>query len=435
MKQPFPMETRSGDRPAADTVSANGRLDGASSALTILLIDDNPTVTQAMAIAFRMAGHGLDTANGPEEAFSRLALRRYDAILLDMNFTAGESRGEEGLACLRRIVAEDAGACVIVITAHSGIRIAVAAMQAGACDFMMKPWRNAELIAKVEAAAARGAIAASMPATPAPVAAEPVRLLGDSPAMQALRDLIRRVGPTPAGVTVTGPSGSGRTLTAQAIHAASRHAADAPMKVDLRDPAAWDRLDRADGTLILRHPDRLDSVAQARLLDHIPVAARCIAIGDDIAALSPALRRRLATIEVAVPPLARRGDDALLLARHFARDAAARFGRPEIRLSAAAEALLGTTNWPDEVRGLALAIERAVLLSTDGRIDAAALAQPSVAIEPAAAMAETGFDLSDAERAMIEAALREHRHNVTHAAAALGLSRGALYRRMARYGL
>jgi transcriptional regulator of acetoin/glycerol metabolism len=97
--------------------------------------------------------------------------------------------------------------------------------------------------------------------------------------------------------------------------------------------------------------------------------------------------------------------------------------------------LLGTTNWPDEVRGLALAIERAVLLSTDGRIDAAALALPSVAIEPAAAMAETGFDLSDAERAMIEAALREHRHNVTHAAAALGLSRGALYRRMARYGL
>ena len=155
-------------------MSANGRPEGASSALTVLLIDDNPTVTQAMAIAFRMAGHRLDSAAGPEAAFSMLALRRYDAILLDMNFTAGESSGEEGLACLRRIVAEDAGACVIVITAHSGIRIAVAAMQAGACDFMMKPWRNAELIAKVEAAAARGAMAASMPATPAPVAAEPV---------------------------------------------------------------------------------------------------------------------------------------------------------------------------------------------------------------------------------------------------------------------
>ena len=429
------MEARSDDRPAVDAASANGQPQGPSSALTILLVDDNPTVTQAMAIAVRMAGHTLDMASGPEEAFSRLALRRYDAILLDMNFTAGESSGEEGLACLRRIVAEDAGACVIVITAHSGIRIAVAAMQAGACDFVMKPWRNAELIGKVEAAVARTAAAAAMPAIPARIAAEPVRLLGDSPAMQALRDLIRRVGPTPAGVTVTGPSGSGRMLTALAIHAASRHAPEAPIRVDLRDPAAWDRLDQADGTLILRHPDRLDPVAQARLLDHIPVAARCIAIGDDIAALSPALRRRLATIEVAVPPLDRRGDDALLLARHFARDAAARFGRSEMRLSAAAEALLGTVTWPDEVRGLALAIERAVLLSTDGRIDAAALALPSVAVAPAVGPIETGFDLSDAERAMIEAALREHRHNVTHAAAALGLSRGALYRRMARYGL
>ena len=435
MKQPFSTEARLGDRPAVDAVSTNGRSEGLSSALTILLVDDNPTVTQAMAIAFRMAGHALDTAASPEEAFSRLAFGRYDAILLDMNFTAGESSGEEGLACLRRIVAEEAGACVIVITAHSGIRIAVAAMQAGACDFVMKPWRNAELIGKVEAAVARTAAAASMPAIPTPIAAEPVRLLGDSPAMQALRDLIRRVGPTPAGVTVTGPSGSGRMLTAQAIHAASLHAPDAPIRIDLRDPAAWNRLDQAHGTLILRHPDRLDTIAQARLLDLIPVAARCIAIGDDIAALSPALQRRLATIEVAVPPLARRGDDALLLARHFARDAAARFGRPEVRLSAAAEALLATTTWPDEVRGLALAIERAVLLSADGRIDAAALALPSVAIKPVAAATDVGFDLSDAERAMIEAALREHRHNVTHAASALGLSRGALYRRMARYGL
>lgn len=442
MKQPFTSGARASDRPAVDAVSANGRPQAASSDRAILLIDDNPSVTQALAIAFRMAGHALDTAAGPEEAFSRLALRRYDAILLDMNFTAGEASGEEGLACLRRIVAEDAGARVLVITAHSGIRIAVAAMQAGACDFVMKPWRNAELIAKVEAAIARGAAAASMPAGPVPrapaaIAAAPVRLLGDSAAMQALRDLVRRVGPTAAGVTVTGRPGSGRMLTAQAIHAASPHAQGEPTRVDLRDPAAWDRLDQARGTLILRHPDRLDAVAQARLLDRIPATARCIAIADGSAALSPALRRRLATVEVAVPPLDGRGDDALLLARHFARDAAARFGRQEVRLSTAAEALLATTVWPDEVRGLALAIERAVLLSTDGRIDAAALAPPSVALAPTATATatETGFDLSDAERAMIEAALREHRHNVTHAATALGLSRGALYRRMARYGL
>jgi DNA-binding NtrC family response regulator len=136
-----------------------------------------------------------------------------------------------------------------------------------------------------------------------------------------------------------------------------------------------------------------------------------------------------------VPPLAERADDAVLLARHFVRVAADRFGRSVTTLTEAAEAAIRATVWPDEVRGLALAIERAVLLAEDGTIDAAALALPVHAAIPATVAPDGGFDLSDAEKAVIEAALREHRHNVTHAASALGLSRGALYRRMARYGL
>ena len=415
----------------------NGRSARPSSAMTVLLIDDNPAVAAAMEIAFRMMGHRLDTATGPEEAFSRLALRRYDAILLDMNFTPNESSGAQGLACLARIMADDPAACVVVITAHSGIRIAVAAMQAGARDFAMKPWRNAELVAKVEAAIARGAAAGPVP-TGAAESAEPARLLGDSAAMQALRAMIRRVGPTSAGVTVTGPSGSGRMLTALSIHAASGHAGVAPLRIDLRDEGAWNRLEEAATTVILRHPDRLDPVAQMRLLDRIPVGLRCIAIADDVAALVPALRRRLATVEIAVPSLVGRPDDAVLLARHFIRVAGVRFGQPGARLTEAAEAAIQSAIWPDEARGLALAIERAVVLSDDGIVDAAALATPVVPVRPVGAAppaADMAFDLTDAEKAMIEAALREHRHNVTHAATALGLSRGALYRRMARYGL
>lgn len=426
------------DRPATDTLSTNGRSGVVSSHATILLIDDNPAVSRAMEIAFRMAGHVLDTASGPEEAFSRLALQRYDAILLDMNFTAGESSGAQGLACLARIMTDDAAACVVVITAHSGIRIAVAAMQAGARDFAMKPWRNAELVARVEAAIARAAV--MIPAAPPAVTGtRPVRLLGDSPVMHALRDLVRRVGPTPAGVAVTGRSGSGRTLTALAIHAASSQADTVPVRIDLSDAAAWGRLDQTpagiNATAILRYPDLLDTVAQARLLDHISADLRCITIADSLAPLSSALRRRLATVEIAVPALVERRDDAVLLARHFARVAAERFGRPQVRLTEAAETAIRTAFWPDEVRGLALAIERAVLLSHDGLLDAAALATTMPAIDAVARTTDTGFDLTDAEKAMIDAALREHRHNVTHAAAALGLSRGALYRRMARYGL
>jgi DNA-binding NtrC family response regulator len=104
-------------------------------------------------------------------------------------------------------------------------------------------------------------------------------------------------------------------------------------------------------------------------------------------------------------------------------------------LSEAAVAAIRATMWPDDVRGLALAVERAVLLSEGGIIDAAILAPPRDEAPIAAGVSEAAFDLTDAERTLIEAALREHRHNVTHAATALGLSRGALYRRMARHGL
>lgn len=434
MNKGFFEEAEEGGRPPADTVSETGQSAALSSDGAILLIDDNPAVAGAMEIAFRMAGRRLDTANGAEEALSRLATRRFDAILLDMNFTPGRSNGDEGLELLSRIMADDPAACVVVITAHSGIRIAVAAMQAGARDFAMKPWRNAELVAKVEAAIARGAPAASGPAFPERESpAEPIRLLGESAAMQDLRTFVRRVAPTPAGVTITGPSGSGRMLTALAVHAASSFAGTEALRIDLRDEAAWAHLPGAVGTVILRHPDRLDEVTQARLLDRLPQAVRCIAIADHPGALVPALRRRIATVEIVVPPLGAREGDAVLLARHFARSAAERYGRPQPRLTQAAEDTIAATVWDDEVRGLALAIERAVLLAEDGTIDAAALALPVLPV--LAASPESGFDLTDAERAMIEAALREHRHNVTHAAAALGLSRGALYRRMARHGL
>nr|WP_282432721.1 response regulator [Sphingomonas populi] len=396
-------------------------------------MDDNPAIARAIDIALRMAGYRLDTASGPEEAYSRLAQRRYAAILLDMNFSTGSANGEEGLACLRRIVADDASACLVVITAHSGIRIAVAAMQAGARDFVMKPWRNADLIAKLEDAMARGRSGVSA-AAGAPTVEAPAVLIGESAAMHDLRALIRRVGPIPASVAVTGPAGSGRALVARSIHAASPDAADPVTRFDLRRDDRWEQLAAASGTFVLHYADRLDQVAQEMLLDHLPPSVRCISIVHTIEPLIPALRRRLATIEVAVAPLAAREGDAVLLARHFVRIAANRFGKPGTYLTQAAEGVVRTTSWADEVRGLALAVERAVILADDGVIDTALLS-PSSSVAAAVVAAEASFDLTDAERAMIEAALREHRHNVTHAAAALGLSRGALYRRMARYGL
>ncbi|MEP9403148.1 sigma-54-dependent transcriptional regulator [Sphingomonas silueang] len=416
-------------RPPPDAVSTNGQSGG----LSILLVDDNPHIAESLALATTLAGHRLDRADGPEAALSRLASARYDAVLLDLNYAAGQTDGAEGLALLARILADDPRAAIVVITAHSGIRIAVEAMRAGARDFVMKPWRNADLLAKLARAAAARSPA---PVAALPVAAEPARLIGDSAAMQHVRELIRRVGPTGAGVVVTGLPGSGRSLAAAAIHAASREADAAMPRIDLRDAAAWDRIDADARVLLLRHPDRLGEVEQARLLDRLPTGARCIAVADHAAAIAPALARRIAAVEIAMPPLAARGQDALLLARHFVRLAAERHGRAVPRLTPAAEAALHQAIWPDQVRGLAAAIERAVLLGEGDMIDAALLLPPAAPtpIEDRATP-PARFDLEENERAVIEAALREHHHNVTHAAAALGLSRGALYRRMERHGL
>lgn len=421
------------NRSSTDASSTNGQPDATSSALAILLVDDNRHVAESLEVAVRLAGHSLDRADGPEEALSRLAARRYDVILLDLNYSAGRTDGEEGLALLGRLMADDRGVRVVVITAHSGIRIAVEAMRAGARDFVMKPWRNADLLAKLERAAMREASTA-LPIV-RPVENLPAMLIGENAAMTRVRELVRRVGPTMAGVVVTGPSGSGRTLVASALHATSTHSGEPITRIDLRDADNWARLSGNGGTLLLRHPDRLDEVEQARLLDQLPEAARIIAIAEDATRISPALARRVATVEISLPPLSARGDDALLLARHFVRVAAERHGRPAPQLTAAAEGAVLRADWPDQVRGLAAAIERAVLLGDGAVIDAALLLPPAPPPPTKSEVSLSRFDLEENERGVIEAALREHHHNVTHAAAALGLSRGALYRRMERYGL
>ena len=396
-----------------------------------MLVEDDPVVARTTEILFRLARHRLDIAGDPDAAFSMLARRPYDLILLDMNFTPGRSSGDEGLACIGRIMADDPGARVIVITAHSGIRIAVAARQAGARHLRKKPTRKGEppgTCAPVTAKAAE------------PIAA-PVRvaaggsggILGESAAIREVRALVRRVGPTVANVCVTGRSGSGRTLVAHALHAVSMDGGGTLPRIDLRDPEQWELLNDVSGTVLLRHPDRLDAVTQARLLDRLTPGLRCISIADGLAPLSAPLHRRLCTIDIAVPPLAARRDDAVILARHFAALAGETYGHMQVRITPAAEAIIAVTDWPDEVRGLAAAIERAVLLSDDGVVDAAAI-RPAGG---ASARPDDGpvFGLDDAEKLMIEAALKEHRHNISRAATALGISRGTLYRRMAQHGL
>jgi DNA-binding NtrC family response regulator len=402
---------------------------------SILLIEDNPSVAMALEIALKVAGFDLDIAAGPEQAMSRLAQRQYRAILLDLNFSPGASDGTEGLACLRRIVRDNPDACVVVLTAHGGIRIAVTAMQEGARDFVVKPWRNADLIEKIESAVARGTSKRLVTPEHSTRNLTTSAILGESQAIERVRELIKRVGPTPADVAISGPGGSGKMLAAMAILAASPLSGKEPAQYDFREPFQPDAFRAIGEVAILKYPNRLEEVTQERLARLLPDCVRCISIVDGVPSLSPALLRRLATAHLRIPPLSERGDDAVVLARHFVDRAAVRFGRRLVILSPEAEAVIRQSTWPDEVRGLALSIERAVLLATSDSIDAAALRPADDRLVELMEPVRGGYHLDEAERIIISAALREHHYNVTHAASALGISRGALYRRMERYGL
>ena len=418
-----------------------------SSPPRLMLIDDDLDVHQSVEILMRRAGIVFVGVASPEEAYSTLEFEAIDVVLLDLNFERGQTQGEEGFAALARILGDDPDTAVVVITGHSGVRIAVAAMRAGAFDFVMKPWRNDELLERVRAAVAhrqRRREIAALQGEATNERNQPLQILGASAGMEQVRQMVRRVAPTTVDVLIIGPAGSGRSLAARVIHAGSPLAArdfvpiEAEAAADPADMAAAADLERAhEGTLLLCHVDRLDGAAQTRLLARLGRDMRVIATAESAGSLSPALRARVGTIEIRVPALVERCEDAVLLARHFLRRAERQHARPAGGFTPEAEQLIAGTAWPDEVRGLAQAVERAVVLGEGHIIGPAELGLVRVSENAPTPIAPPPVVLSleESEKALVAAALKRNGFNVSRAADDLGLSRAALYRRMAKHGL
>ncbi|WP_333571512.1 sigma-54-dependent transcriptional regulator [Sphingomonas sp.] len=408
---------------------------------TILVIDDDPDIVRAATLLLERNGMRVLGAPDPDAAWVRLAEGPADAILLDLNFARGRTSGEEGFRMLDRLVAADRNAVVIVVTGHSGIAVAVQAMRGGASDFVIKPWSNERLLATVERAVALRR--AKLAAAPAATGEEALLLLGEAPAIDAARGMIARVGPTDAAVLLTGPAGSGKTLAAQMLHRASARAERPLVTLDaaVADLATIEARAAAaeGGTLLIEDVDRLAPALQPELVRRLSgLRLLSTSRGDRAAtraALSDDLRFRLNTVEIELPPLAGRGGDALLLARHFCALFAGRYGQPLRPLTDEAARAIAADCWPDGVHGLRQAIERAVLLGGGAAIDVATLglALPEDTLEPRAIKAD--LNLGRSEAALVTAALKRHAFNVSRAAAELGLTRAALYRRMAKYGL
>ncbi|ONF95376.1 sigma-54-dependent transcriptional regulator [Sphingomonas jeddahensis] len=445
-----------------------------------VIVDDDDDILLAARLLLRPLFREVITARTPEDALPKIERHTPDVVLLDANFARGATDASEGLAWLDRLTQLDPEIVVVMITAHAGVHVAVAAMKRGATDFVPKPWSNDRLLATVRTAAAlrRSRVAAGAP-RPAPASKSP--LLGHSPAMARVHSLIERAAPTDANVLILGQNGTGKEVVARELHARSQRAGQVLQTVDLGaiatelidselfghvkgafTDAKTDRIGRiqaADGgTLFLDEIGNLPLHLQPKLLTALeqrqvtPVGAnkpvkvniRVIAATNmprdrlmDERVFRQDLLYRLNTVEIALPPLAERPEDVIELAEHFLALYAERYNRPLPTLGDAARAALIAHDWPGNVRALRHAVERAVILSTRTVLDPedfgleAGVSRPAPTPTPQAA----DLNLDRVERRLVEEALRKHGYNITGAAAELGLSRAALYRRMEKHGL
>jgi DNA-binding NtrC family response regulator len=448
-----------------------------------VVVDDDPDIALAARLALRDLFERVETLRSPAELLPLLKKESPDAILLDLNFERGATNGREGLDFLGRIMEQEPDAAVVIITAHGAVSIAVEALKAGASDFVAKPWSNERLAATVRSAAAlrrsridarteRGRASELAPSTETP-------LLGKSPAMERVRTLIDRAAPTDANVLILGENGTGKEIVAREIHRLSRRSSHPMVSVDLGATAEslfeselfghvkgsftgaeGDRIGRlkaADkSTLFLDEIGNLPLHLQPKLLTAleqrevvpvgankpIPIDVRVVAATNasaDTLADEKRFRQdllfRLNTIEIELPPLRERREDVPVLLGHYLSLYARKYDKPERELPNHVLDVLVRHDWPGNVRALRHAAERAVIMADGDRyhIDDFPLPQRS----EAASLAVVGdsLNLDQLERQMIERALRMHHFNVSLAASELGLSRGALYRRMEKHGL
>jgi DNA-binding NtrC family response regulator len=448
----------------------------ASEPWDLLIVDDDPAVLLTAELVLKKHHRRICTASDPEQIWRLLTERAVDVLLLDMNFTAGATSCREGLEWLRTVRTLAPATGVIAMTAYGDIEQAVNAMREGAADFVVKPWDNAKLIATVASAAQRAR--ADREARRAPRRAggqEPDCIVGESSALREVQAYIDKVAATDANVLILGESGSGKELVARAIHRQSGRSGQAFVSVDLGaiaeslfeselfghrrgafTDAREDRAGRVEaasgGTLFLDEIGNLSLPMQAKFLGAletrmvtrvgsdraIKVDARVICATN----LTPQELRvpgrfrqdllyRINTIEIRVPPLRERLDDVPLIAAHYSRLFAAKYGRPEPCLDAQTHTRLQNYSWPGNVRELRHAIERLVIMSEPDslQLDNLPLAAPPAAADPAT------LNLEALEKQAIQRAIEQHQGNLTRAAQALGLGRTTLYRKMTRYGL
>lgn len=445
----------------------------------ILIVDDDKAIRQSLALVLKRKGYETALAGNPDEALGMLRKHKFRLVIMDMNYSLSTT-GEEGIHLLRQTKIFQPDTPVILITAWGSIELAVEGMRFGAFDFITKPWNNHLLLQRIETA-----LSLSSPATDSdrnPADFDRCGFIGENPRVKELLKTVERIAPTDAPVLVLGENGTGKELIANAIHKNSRRKNAPFVMVNLggistslfesemfgHSKGAYTgavserkgRFELADkGTIFLDEIGDLTQDCQVKLLRVLQqhtferlgesrtrktdIRAICATNADLPAMVREHTFRedlfyRINLITLRIPPLRERRDDIPLLTRNFMESASRSHGIRCPEISHEALGYLSRLPYPGNVRQLRNMVERAVLMcaggilekcdfEADGNIQDVSATDLKGSLE--------GATLEDLEAAAIAEAVRKYDGNLSRVAAALGITRQSLYRKIEKHGI
>ena len=452
----------------------------------ILIVDDDLAVRVSLQLLLKQAGYATRVVPSPIEALAAVREAAPQLILLDMNFAA-TTTGADGLALLAQLKALAPQVPVVLLTGWGSIALAVAGMKAGAAEFVTKPWQNEALLQTISTVLQLHAPAEATPPPGRKALDKQFALssiVGEDARLLAVLRQVGQVAATDASVLIEGESGTGKELIAEALHQNSPRRSQPFVKVNLGGissslfesemfghrrgaftDARADRVGRFElangGTIFLDEIGELEMASQVKLLRVLQDRTYEV-LGDSksrrldirvVAATNKNLAElvtqgrfredlfyRLNLITLRLPALRERAADIPLLARHFVAQLQATYRRPGLRLGTAAAHWLQEQALPGNIRELKNLVERAALTSPNDELTPADF-QPQErnslthSFTNSPLPAPGTMTLEALEEQMIRQSVAHYRGNLSQVARALGLSRGALYRRLDKFGI
>ena len=453
----------------------------------ILIADDDINIIASLKFVLADEGYDIVAVTTPQAALENLKTQSVDLILLDMNFQQDTTSGAEGVQLVEAISVLELNIPIIVMTGWATIDIAVEAMQAGAKDFIQKPWKNERMLSAIDnqlalAKSDKKAQRLSQQNQLLTSQAHPESRAGIIAQSQPMQDLLATLddlAQSDMSILLTGDNGTGKSMLAAYVHSVSSRKKHSFVPVNMGaipeslfesemfghvkgafTDAKENRIGRFEmaeqGTLFLDELANIPFAQQAKLL-HVLEAQQFEAVGSskslhaDVRIISATnsdllsdiknntlrqdLYYRLNTIELRVPSLSERVEDIPALAAHFLQFFSAKYHRACPQLTDQAIIAMQQYDWPGNIRELSHMMERVLFTCKKDSIDTAELRLTGAENGAVESLDDPTLSLDEIERKTLIKRLKFHRGNATETAKSLGLSRSGYYRRLSKYEL